>query len=128
MRPFVIIESPFRGDTPEAEAANVAYARAALADSIRRGECPFASHLLYTQALNDTLPHERALGIALGLRVSAFADFVAVYSDRGTSDGMARAIEKHLVEGRRIEYRSLKPAATIREGYGERKIDVESNP
>ena len=41
---FVIVESPYAGDV----AANVEYARAAVADCLRRGEAPFASHLLYT--------------------------------------------------------------------------------
>lgn len=64
---LVIIESPYAGPTPEAVAANVAYARACLLDSLRRGEAPIASHLLYTQVLNDLIPEERALGIAAGL-------------------------------------------------------------
>ena len=111
-RPIVIIESPFRGATPAEEAEHVRYAREALADSIRRGECPFASHLLYPQALSDSLPHERALGIALGMEWARFVDFVAVYTDRGISDGMSSSIEKHLAAGRTIEYRRLRRQAT----------------
>lgn len=107
-RPLTIIESPYRATSTADEEENIAYAREALADSIQRGEAPFASHLLYPQALNDSLPHERALGIELGLTWSKCADVVAVYTDRGISDGMARAIERHLTEGRRVEYRSLK--------------------
>jgi hypothetical protein len=49
---LVIIESPYAGD-PD---GNLAYARAALADSLARGEAPFASHLLYPQVLDDMIP------------------------------------------------------------------------
>ena len=37
---LVIVESPFAGDTER----NIRYARACLADCLRRGEAPFASH------------------------------------------------------------------------------------
>lgn len=62
MRPIVTIESPYRGDTPEQIAANIEFARACVADSLRRGESPFASHLLYTQPgiLRDDDYAERA--------------------------------------------------------------------
>ena len=44
----------------------MAYARACVADCLRRGEAPIASHLLYTQpgVLDDDVPEERAQGIA----------------------------------------------------------------
>ena len=53
----VIIESPYAGDVER----NVRYARAAMADCLKRGEAPFASHLLYTQegVLDDDIPGER---------------------------------------------------------------------
>jgi hypothetical protein len=56
---LVIVESPFAGDV----AANLSYGRRCMADCLRRGEAPFASHLLYTQpgVLDDSLPEERQL-------------------------------------------------------------------
>ena len=48
---FVIIESPFKGNTPAEEAENIAYAKEVMRDSLYRGEAPFASHLLYPQML-----------------------------------------------------------------------------
>ena len=53
----VILESPYAGSVEE----NVAYARAAVRDSLLRGESPIASHLLYTQPgiLRDGVPDER---------------------------------------------------------------------
>jgi hypothetical protein len=61
----VLIESPYAGDVER----NEKYARACMRDCFERGEAPFASHLLYTQpgVLDDTLHHERALGIDAGL-------------------------------------------------------------
>lgn len=108
-RPRVIIESPFRGNSPEDAARNLAYANAALADSVRRGENPYASHILLTSALDDADPDQRALGIALGLEWAAVADFVAVYTDLGISDGMSAAMDRHASEGRRITLRRLPP-------------------
>lgn len=62
---LVIVESPFAGDLPK----NIAYARAAVRDSLARGEAPIASHLLYTQPgiLDDDIPAERQWGIDAGL-------------------------------------------------------------
>lgn len=89
----VVIESPFKGETAAEEAENVAYARACLLDSLRRGEAPFASHLLYTQVLDDALAAERELGIAAGLAFVRDADLTAVYVNRGVSSGMIRGVE-----------------------------------
>lgn len=67
----VILESPYAGDV----GANLAYARAALRDSLMRGETPVASHLLYTQTgvLDDSDPAERELGISAGLAWGKFS-------------------------------------------------------
>jgi hypothetical protein len=100
---LVILESPLRGDMP----ANLAYAKEALLDSLRRGESPMASHLLYPQVLDDAEPEERRLGIEAGLAWGLHADATVVYTDRGISSGMRRGINRALAEGRVIEYRSL---------------------
>ena len=56
----VIIESPFRANTTHSEDTHVQYALRCLADSLSRGEAPIASHLLYTQVLDDSDPQARA--------------------------------------------------------------------
>lgn len=101
----VIIESPYAGDVP----SNIKYARAALRDCLKRGESPFASHLLYTQdgVLNDDDPSERADGIEAGHQWMRFADAVVVYVDRGESHGMRMGIERAERLGIPIEYRRL---------------------
>jgi len=104
---FVIIESPFKGETPVEETDNIAYAREAMRDSLYRGEAPFASHLLYPQALDDGDERERSMGIEAGLSIGKFATRTAVYTDRGISSGMQYGIERAELEGREVEYRSL---------------------
>lgn len=101
----VIVESPYAGDI----ATNEAYARAAMHDCFMRGEAPFASHLLYTQAsvLRDDVPGERALGIEAGLLWGELADATVVYADRGISKGMQQGIERAEAAGRPVEVRSL---------------------
>jgi len=88
--PLVIIESPYAGDVER----NLRYLRACLRDSLLRGEAPFASHGLYTQALDDDVAAERVIGIVAGQEWTTAADFVAVYTDLGTSSGMRAGIAK----------------------------------
>lgn len=103
-RRLVLVESPYAGDVE----ANVAFAREALRDCLLRGEAPFASHLLYTQMLDDHVPAERELGIAAGLAVGARFDATVVYLDRGVSGGMRHGIAAAEAVGRPVEYRYLR--------------------
>ncbi len=93
-KPLVVIESPFRDADLKEHMLNLKYAQHCVKDSINRDELPFASHLLYTQQniLNDDVGVERSLGIFLNIEMLQRADFVAVYTDRGISDGMLEAI------------------------------------
>ena len=101
---LVIIESPYAGKSrwkivrALRTAENVEFARACLRDSLRRGEAPIASHLLYTQrgVLRDSIPAERAQGIAAGLAWARVADFQAFYTDFGWSSGMLAALRATL--------------------------------
>lgn len=86
----VLILSPYKGDIDR----NVAYARRCMLDSMGRWEAPFASHLLYTQILNDGNPAERALGFQCEAAWSGFAQLLAVYTDMGISPGMKKTMEK----------------------------------
>ena len=101
----VTIESPYAGDVD----ANVAYAKRCVLDSLRRGEAPYASHLFFTQSdlLDDTNPDERRLGIQAGLAWQRSSNVVAVYVDRGISDGMRQGIAEAAARGAHIEVRAL---------------------
>jgi hypothetical protein len=101
----VFLESPYAGDVPE----NLRYARACLADSLRRGEAPFASHLLYTQegVLDDAVPEERMAGILAGQAYLETCVLSAVYVDRGISAGMELGIAAAERLGIPVERRTL---------------------
>jgi len=101
----VIIESPYAGDIE----TNIAYAIKCVADSLRRGEFPFASHLLYTRdgILNDDIKEERALGINAGLEWGKMAEKTIVYTDLGISKGMQYGIDNAVANNRPVEYRSI---------------------
>ncbi len=102
---LVDLESPFAGDIER----NLRYARACMADSIRRGEAPIASHLLYTQdgILRDEIAEERQLGIDAGKAWAAKAELTVVYEDLGISTGMEYGIKNAAALGRPVEYRKL---------------------
>lgn len=102
---LVIIESPYAGDIEK----HVRYARACMADCLKRGEAPLASHLLYTQPgiLRDEDPKERQWGIDAGLLWGAKAEATVVYTDCGMSRGMEFGIANAQKAGRPIEYRKL---------------------
>ncbi len=112
--PLVIIESPF-GTRPDGTRCtldeineNKAYLRECMRDSmIKKAERPFASHALYTQFLDDTNKEERERGLRLGWDFLHGADLVAVYMDRGLTDGMRRGIERAKSVGVPLEERYL---------------------
>lgn len=102
---LVIVESPFAGDVER----NVEYARAAVHDSLARGEAPIASHLLYTQPgiLRDEIPEERQWGIEAGLAWRRVAEGTVVYVDLGISRGMEFGIAAAREAGLSVEFRTL---------------------
>lgn len=90
-KPIVIIESPYAGDVDR----NLRYLRAAMRDSLLRGEAPYASHALYTQpgVLDDDDPAERRLGMDGAAPYRKRADWTAYYTDLGTSLGIEEGLE-----------------------------------
>jgi len=84
----VVVCSPYSAETRAGVGLNVLYARACLTDSLSRGEAPYASHLLYTQVLDDRDPVGRFQGAEAGLLWLGRADVVVLYVDRGISPGM----------------------------------------
>ena len=100
---LVIIESPYMGNVK----SNVAYARKCMSDSLLRGESPFASHLLYTQVLDDTKEIERLTGMSRAFNWYRHADLMAVYTDKGISTGMQKGMEVAEQLKIKIEYRIL---------------------
>lgn len=101
----VFIASPLRGDIER----NQRYARAALRDSLDRGEAPFVPHLLYDQVLDDVVPEQRQQAISAALAMLDGCDLLAVYTDLGISEGMAGEIDKARERGKDIALRTMPP-------------------
>lgn len=118
----VIVESPYAGNIWE----NEEYARACMADCFRRGEVPYASHLLYTQpgVLDDTNPIERRIGMEGGFIWAEAGDRRVVYVDLGVSSGMKEGIKHAESIGQPVEFRML-PAWTNK---GKREVIPEVAP
>lgn len=108
---LVILESPYAARGGWTVEANVEYARRCVRDSLRRGEAPIASHLLYTQPgiLKDEEPGERSWGIRAGLAWGSRADATVVYTDHGISSGMQQGINAAAAAGHPILYREIGP-------------------
>lgn len=100
---LVVIESPLAGDF----ARNIRYARLCVYDSIQYGEAPFASHLLYTQCLDDEDPEQRKRGMYAGFSWGARAALCAAYVDFGISGGMQSGIDRALGLGIPVVQRRL---------------------
>jgi hypothetical protein len=106
----VVIESPLNDVTEELIQENLHYARRCLLDSLRRGEAPYASHVLFhhKDLLNDLRPDERRLGMEAGFTWGKEAELVAVYTDRGISRGMQAGIDTYRHRGIPVEMRTLR--------------------
>tara|TARA_R100001369_G_scaffold38842_1_gene64761 strand:+ start:4939 stop:5301 length:363 start_codon:yes stop_codon:yes gene_type:complete len=111
----VIIESPYSGGHPD----NIKYARRCLWDSILRDESPFASHLLYTQVLDDKISEQRQKGMKLALAWYEVAELCAVYMDRGMTEGMESGIKHAKSLGIPIEERMLNDGDTSKPSLGD---------
>lgn len=102
---LVVIESPYAGDVER----NMAYLKRAMLDSLARGEAPYASHALYTQFLDDTVPEERELGMKAGFAWGELASKVVVYGDYGVSRGMQAGIDRAIKRNIPLEFREIGP-------------------
>ena len=102
----MILESPYAGNIER----NILYARECMRDCLQRGEAPFASHLLYTQAgvLDDGTPDERKLGVEAGFAWNTVAEKIVVYEDLGITGGMEQGIERAKNKKIPVEYRKIK--------------------
>lgn len=99
----VVLESPYAGNVER----NKMYLERCMRNSLRLGESPFASHRMFTAALDDTVPAERELGLAAGFAWYAAAEACVVYIDHGISDGMKRGIAHAESLGMPVELRRI---------------------
>lgn len=109
---LVILESPYagKGTSHTDIAENVKYAILCMQDSLRRGEAPLATHLLYAHSgvSDDTNLVDRKNCMDAGLEWGKkAAEETVVYTDRGISEGMEYGIERAKKEGRPVKYRTI---------------------
>ena len=100
----VTLESPWKGDIER----NEKYLQECIKHCIYLNEAPFASHWMYTKALNDSNSHERAIGIQAGYGWMQYASAVVFYIDYGMSSGMHNALDAALALGKEITFRKLR--------------------
>ncbi len=109
----VIVESPYAGDV----ARNVAYARLACWWLLKQGMAPFASHLLYTQMLDDRDGVERELGMGAGMSWRHGAEQTFAFTDFGISGGMKAGIAHAHKHGQEVR------TVLLREEMGEEDFE-----
>jgi hypothetical protein len=100
----VVVESPLSGDFER----NVRYAKLCMLDClVNHKEAPYASHLLYTQCLDDDVHEQRRLGMEAGFVWGLAAEKCVVYTDLGESRGMKEGVAKATENGQVVEFRQL---------------------
>lgn len=65
-----IIESPFKSNDVSSEETHRKYLERCILDMIGKGHTPYASHKMLTDALDDSDPGERELGMQAGLEMA----------------------------------------------------------
>lgn len=101
------VESPLAAATPEGFRRNVRYAQLCLLDSLKRGEAPFASHLIYPQVFDDLDEDQRRVGMQAGVEWLRMAELVVLYIDLGISKGMTAAEHEAIRYGKPTTIRRL---------------------
>ena len=99
----VCIESPLAGNFRR----NVRYAQLCMLDSLKRGEAPYLSHLLYPQVYDDLDSAQREFGMRAGRVWLQAAELVVLYTDLGISNGMEAARDLARELGRPVQQRML---------------------
>lgn len=99
-RPKVYVASKYAGDVEKNVAAAVDYCKYV----INQDMIPVASHLLYPQMLDDSIPEERELGLMFGLSLLAICDEVWCFGDVSSSAGVQQEIVEAKKLGKKVRY------------------------
>ena len=126
---LVVVESPFKATPYYTQEQHRLYLLHCVADCIRRGEAPFASHIILPEVLSDDDEYERAMGIRCGYSWGKHADLVAVYGDLGISPGIKSAVEFYQSIGIPVEWRRL-PDKIVEavKNFGESNGEPDESP
>lgn len=104
----VIMESPFAGDVKN----NVQYAKNSIRYLATKLISASASHLIYTQMLDDTKKEDRDKGIDKGIDIAHNIDSIFMV-DRGLSGGMKYGYDRAKKERRKVGFQTLSENPTI---------------
>lgn len=96
---LVYIASPLAGDA----AANIQRAIGYCKIAADQGVTPLAPHTIFTRFLNDALPHERRLGMRMGISLLERCDELWVFGDV-VSTGMKAEITVAKKHGIPVRY------------------------
>ena len=97
---IIYICSPLKGDIQKNIDNALEYCRRVTFE----GNVPIAPHAYFTSFLDDTVPHERKVGMEMGMELLKHADEVQVFGDR-ISEGMKNEIAYAEENGIPITYR-----------------------
>lgn len=99
---IVVIESPFGSRSPLVRKANRLYANHLMRAAFARGKVPIASHVFYTEALDDSVLDERLLGMAGGFLLGELGEECWIGVDLGVSSGMTEGILRAQERGQKL--------------------------
>lgn len=133
-RKTVCVESPLKGDLPK----NLEYARQCLRYVLDKGHAPFASHLLYTQVLDDRVKWQRDKSLNAGIDFGRLCEERWFFTGLGMSEGMKLALNSanevgqhieivHLEYGS-IEYEPTPGAGALTPEIRQRLLECQSDP
>jgi hypothetical protein len=106
----VILETRYFDINEGVQEYNKKYASACLRHAMLvHNEAGYASHLLYTDFLDDKVPAERKLGIEGGFNWRDVAEKSVVYTDLGISSGMQWGMDDSILKNKPVEIRKLPP-------------------
>ena len=106
---LIYVASPYAGDVE----ANVRFAATACRYVMEQGHAFFAPHLLYPAILDDSVPSERALGMAMGILMLGKCDELWAFGDR-ISSGMKAEMEEAVRLGIPVKCISLSEHESLR--------------
>jgi hypothetical protein len=103
---LTVVATPFQTGSADELRRNIAYARFATADALRRGESPIAAHLMYPQIWASAPGLKPATQRAITHMVR-FVEVVTLYTDLGTDLEMAQTRNKAELFQCQVEERNL---------------------
>ena len=98
---LIYVCSPFRANGTTTQEEHVEYARKACAHVVSTGNIPIAPHLLFPQFMDDSVPEQRDLAIAMNKEILEMCDELWHFSEVSggkLSEGMkAEILQAHLL-------------------------------